>query len=90
MALAPEPPQGLAPLQQTLRLPYPLLADPGQTVFADYGLLGKNGATGGNFIIGKDGTVHYAYRGATPDDRPALAELLAAAKAAAGGGVDDR
>ena len=37
---------------------------------------------GGDFVVGRDGRLAYAYRGASPDDRPAVADLVAAVRRA--------
>lgn len=37
---------------------------------------------GGDFVVDPAGRIAYAYRSRTPDDRPAIAELLAAVDAA--------
>lgn len=36
---------------------------------------------GGDFVVGRDGRVAYAFRSADPDDRPSVDELLAAVRA---------
>jgi hypothetical protein len=33
---------------------------------------------GGDFVVGPDGTLRFVYRPVAPDDRPAVAEMLAA------------
>jgi peroxiredoxin len=35
---------------------------------------------GGDFVIGRDGRIHYAFRSADPDDRPTVDALVAAAR----------
>jgi peroxiredoxin len=37
---------------------------------------------GGDFVIGRDGRLVYAFRSRTPDDRPAIDELVEAVRAA--------
>jgi peroxiredoxin len=81
LAIAPDQPDVLAPLQKTLKLPYPLLGDPKQTVFEQYGLMEGNQPTGGNLILDGEGIVRYTYHGVTPDDRPKMSDLMDAAKA---------
>ena len=45
---------------------------------------GDTAQLGGDFVIDPVGRIVYAYRGATPADRPPFSDLLAALRAAAG------
>ena len=80
VAVAPDKPEVLAPLLKTLKLSYPLLGDPLNTVFKQYSLIVNNNILGGDFVLDEGGVVRYAHRGVTPDDRPSLTELMAAVR----------
>lgn len=82
LAIAPDPVEVVAPLAKALKLPYPVLADPLQTVFKSYGLVQKNDIQGADFVVDAVGIVRYAYHSVTPDDRAPLTELLDVVKAA--------
>lgn len=80
LAVAPDKVELLTTLVKALKLPFPLLADPLHTVFKDYSLITRGQVLGADFVLDKEGIVRYEYRGATPDDGPPFAELIAAVK----------
>lgn len=86
LAVAPDRPEALAVLHKALKLPFPLLGDPMQTVYKQYGLTEKSYTLDGDFVIDEQGIVRYAHRGLTPDDRPPFDEIRRALENAVHGG----
>ena len=85
LAVAPDKVEIMAPLLKILKLPYPILADPEQTMFHAYSLFVNSSLSGGDFVVDAQGVLSYAYRGVTPDDRPPIKDLMAAVEAAVHG-----
>lgn len=85
--VVPDRAENVAALAALLKLPYPVLTDPLNTLYKAYDLTKGEQLLGGDFVLDGNLVITYAHRGATPEDRPPVAELVAeVGKAAQSGG----
>ncbi len=75
-----------AAFAQQREIPFPLLSDFNKEVSRDYGVLIDYGtwrdvSARAVFVVGRDGTIHYAWY-AEPDDLPDLEQVLTVAREA--------
>lgn len=78
VAVTPELPEKVKATAGALRLPFTALSDPTLKVTRQYDVYNpaEEWCWPAGFIIGRDGTVQYAYRGVSPPNTPPLPYLL--------------
>lgn len=74
--VVPDRAENITALASMLKLPYPVLADPLNTLYKVYGLAKGEQLLVGDFVLDSNLVITFAHRGATPEDRPPVAELL--------------
>ncbi|MBN1954955.1 MAG: redoxin domain-containing protein [Anaerolineae bacterium] len=80
VALAVAPRASVRSVQSTVRAEYPMLADRNHQVAEAYGvynLLGDELAAPSVFVVDGSGYIVWSYVGTEPQDRPAVADILA-------------
>ena len=78
VAISIDDPEKSAKLADSLKLPFPVLSDPGHKVIDTYGILdaGKEIATAAVFILDRQGVVRWSYIAADYKVRPLDETLL--------------
>ncbi len=78
VAVTPELPGKVEATAQALRLPFTVLSDPELKVARQYDVYNpaEEWCWPAGFVIGRDGVVQYAYRGASPPNTPPVPYLL--------------
>lgn len=84
-AISADPPADSRALVSRLRLTgLPLLSDPDLATIVEWGVAmkGNDLAVPSTFVVGRDGTIRWAYVGSDQSDRPPMAEIVAQARSA--------